>query len=597
MSLLPPVPASRRRPDARGSSPSLTVLAIVSDPAVRELMTRVLRFERLLITEDFAEGLALASVEVPDVAFIDLGIGDGAGLTLVHHLKALVPDVSIYALASRKNLDAAASAVSLGGTGLLMLPLSGDDVLSAIWGIKQRIVERSERERLERVSAMSARATGWTARVAEIADAEDRQGAAGQLVELLVEVTGALGAAVYLVGDGPRELILGAASPSLEGAPAKGSEKQILESFAAPRRLLALPLASRNVSAGYALLLEGDLSPVSAANGADPPIDGIIRLLATVAATALAMLAERERAERVGATIKDPTSSAYSFAYYVDVAGREISRARRYGRRFAIVTAVAEGLEGVEPCSPTELADRLLETAHDTDVLARVDENEFHLLLPETSGLGVHACRRRIMRSGDRGPSQDALLVGGAAFPHDGQDLGKLLRVARLRAEASKTSVVHRLDPEQTTVPDLLEALVWETASAAPARQTAAVRPLELALTEAEALVHAVVSDALRGGGATIVVTHNPELSLGVAVRTMVAQNPDDGATVHAIDLHTVPGCERIEALVLIAEHGAYALLARNEDGVLRGAHAADPLLADVLAERLGRAAGVRVFG
>jgi hypothetical protein len=77
----------------------------------------------------------------------------------------------------------------------------------------------------------------------------------------------------------------------------------------------------------------------------------------------------------------------------------------------------------------------------------------------------------------------------------------------------------------------------------------------------------------------------------------MVAQNPDDGAIVHAVDLHAVAGCERIEALVLIAEHGAYALLARNEDGILRGAHAADPLLADVLAERLGRAAGVRVFG
>ncbi len=596
MSILPPVPASRRRPDARGSSPSLTVLAIVSDQGVRELMTRVLRFERLLITEDFAEGLALASVEVPDVAFIDLGIGDGAGLTLVHHLKAIVPDVSIYALASRKNLDAAASAVSLGGTGLLMLPLSGDDVLSAIWGIKQRIVERSERERLERVSAMSARATGWTARVAEIADAEDRQGAAQQLVELLVEVTGALGAAVYLAGDGPRELILGATSPSLEGAPQKGSEKQILESFAAPRRLLALPLASRNVSAGYALLLEGDMAPVSA-TGADPPIDGIIRLLATVAATALAMLAERERAERFGATIKDPTSSAYSFAYYVDVAGREISRARRYGRRFAIVTAVAESLEGVEPCSPTELADRLLETAHDTDVLARVDENEFHLLLPETSGLGVHACRRRIMRSGDRGLSEEMLLVGGAAFPHDGQDLGKLLRVARLRAEASKTSVVHRLDPEQTTVPDLLEALVWETASAAPARQTSAVRPLELEVTEVEALVHAVVSDASRGGGALIVVTQHPELSFGAAVRTVLAQNPNDSMSVHAVDLRAVEGCERIEALVVIAEHGAYALLARSEDGVLRGAHAADPLLADVLAERLGRAAGVRVFG
>ncbi len=53
---------------------------------------------------------------------------------------------------------------------------------------------------------------------------------------------------------------------------------------------------------------------------------------------------------------------------------------------------------------------------------------------------------------------------------------------------------------------------------------------------------------------------------------------------------------EAMEALAILAEHGAYALVARSEGGVVRGVHAADPLLADFLAERLGRAAGVRVF-
>jgi ActR/RegA family two-component response regulator len=576
------------------------VLAIVSDPDVRELLPRVLRFERLLLTSDFAEGLALASAEVPEIAFIDLGIGEGAGLTLVHHLKAIVPDLAVYALATPKNLAVAAHAVSLGGAGLLMLPLSGDEVLSAIWSIKQRIVERGERERLERAAAMSARATGWISRVAEIADAPDRPAAAQQLVELLVEVTGAIGAAVYLTGDGPRELVLGAASPSLDGAPAIGSEKQILESFAAPRRLLAVPLASRQVSAGYALLLEAEPMPGASEPppGADPPIDGIIRLLATVAGTALSMLWERDRAARGGAAIKDPSSSAYSFAYYVDVAGREIGRARRYGRRFAIVTIVAEAPDGVTPRSATELADRLLGAAHDTDVLARVDESEFHLLLPEASGLAAHASRRRILRLGtgqDRPAGIEALLVGGAAFPHDGQDLGKLLRVARLRAEASKTSVVHRLEPDQQGVPELLEALIWETANGAPARQTSAVRPLELGVPEAQALVQSVVADALRGGAATIVVAHHADLALGSAVRA--ALTAPEKTVLHMLDLSALPGCARIEALAIIAEHGAYALIARNDDGTLRGAHAADPLLADLLAERLGRAAGVRVFG
>jgi hypothetical protein len=249
--------------------------------------------------------------------------------------------------------------------------------------------------------------------------------------------------------------------------------------------------------------------------------------------------------------------------------------------------------------SQTQFAERLLATADDTDLLARVDDNEFHMLLPETSGLGAHACRRRILRIGlaDRPATQNAaLLVGGAAFPHDGQDLGKLLRVARLRAEASKASVVHKLDPDTSTMPELLEMLIWETANAAPAKQTSAVRPLELVEPEAQALVHAIISDALRGGPATIVVTHHADLCLGAAARAVIG--PDDpGVTFHALDLRGSRGCARIEALAVIAEHGAYALVAKNDHGLLRGAHASDPLLADVVAERMGRAAGVRVFG
>ncbi|MRG94579.1 response regulator [Polyangium spumosum] len=598
MNSMPPIPASRRRPLDRGGAPALTVLCIAQDAAVRELLPRVLRFDKVLVTADFSEAFMMATSEAPDIAFVELGIGDGAGLSLVHHLKALVPDISVVTLATKKNLDAAANALSLGASGLLLMPLSGDDVLSSVWGIKQRLVERAERDRLERAAAVSARATGWIARIAEVAEAPDRTSAAKELVEILVEVTGAKGGAVYLAGDTPQELVLGAASPSLEGAPSAGTEQRILETFATPRRLLAVPLGSRNVAAGYVLLEEEKPRTGEGGPSADPPIDGIIRLLTNVAATAIAMLGERERAARGGAAIKDPTSSAYSFAYYVDVAGREIGRARRYGRRFSIVTMVYEPVPGQASLSATEFADRMLATVHDTDVLARVDENEFHLLLPETSGLGAHSVRRRIARlgTGEKSAASRALLVGAAAFPHDGQDLGKLLRVARARAEASKSSVVHRLDPDSNTVPDLLEMLIWETVNAAPARQTSAVRPIELDTAEAQALAQAVVADAQRGGAATIVVAHHAGLCLGAAVRSALGHEVDNVA-LHALDLRAVPGCERIEALAVIAEHGAYALLARHDDGILRGAHAADPLLADVLAERLGRAAGVRVIG
>src|SRR6185312_14312508 len=200
-----------------------------------------------------------------------------------------------------------------------------------------------------------------------------------------------------------------------------------------------------------------------------------------------------------GATIKDPGSSAYSFAYYVDVAGREIDKARRYGRRFAVATVAFEPQPDGRPplLRHAEMADQLLKAARDTDVLAHVDEHEFHLLMPETDGLGAHAARCRVLaRLAERGGKAipAGLLVGVSTFPHDGSDLSQLLRVARRRAEATRSSLVRRLPPDRTGLADLLEALTWKH-HAPPAGALSAPQPIELSISEASALAVAVVAD------------------------------------------------------------------------------------------------------
>jgi CheY-like chemotaxis protein len=582
-------PPASRRPIAEKPGTTLRILCVSANLDVRDIFARILRAERVIAAPDFHEAVARTSIEVPDLAFIDLDASEGAGLGVVLHFKSVHPDLPIYALVSKANLETAASAIAVGCTGMLMLPLSGDDVLSVASAIRQRIVERSERDQLKHAAARETRMAGWLSRATGLSGATDKYAAAKLFVGLLQEVTGAKSVAVYLAGDTPGDLVLGAASPSLVDPPAHGTETQLFEAFVSKGRVIAVPITSRNLSAGSAMLLD-----------ALPQPDNLLAQLAASAAAPLALVAERERSAQGGAALKDPTSSAYSFAYYVDVAGREIARARRYGRRFAIVTAVVEAPDAASMPSQTEVADRLLSTADDIDMLARVEENEFHLLLPETSGLGAHACRRRVLRVGLVDPpavTRATLLIGGAAFPHDGQDLGKLLRVARERAEASRASVVHKLESESSsTMLELLEMLTWETANAAPAKQISAVRPLELVEPEAQALVHAVIQDALRGGPAIIVVTNHPTSCLGTAARAVIGTD-DTNVTFHGVDLRAVRGCARIEALAIIAEHGAYALVARNDDGLLHGAHAADPLLADIVAERMGRAAGVRVFG
>ncbi|KYF51810.1 hypothetical protein BE08_23750, partial [Sorangium cellulosum] len=424
-------------------------------------------------------------------------------------------------------------------------------------------------------------------------------------------------------------------------APAYGTEADILD-FARREQLIVVPLALRRLAVGHLLLQKEpgrssafpsvrrpDSSSASGSRRA-PLLDGLVKLLATQATTALALLGERERSTG-GAAMKDPATSAYSFAYYVDVAGREIDKARRvagreidkarrHGRRFTIATIVIEPDAAAAPERPGELAfwrttpppppstldtgqvaEHLLRAVRDTDILARVDENEFHLLMPETAGLEAHACHRRMLSrvaGSDKraGYLPKGLLVGLATFPHDGQSLAQLLRIARLRADATKTSIVHRIPQDRRSIGDIFGLLVRETPAAEGPLAISAPRALDVSVADAALLATSVVRNALRGGAVFILVAHHDGLSLGAQVRTLLG-TPREDVVVHTLDLRSSPGCEDIEALCVLAEHGAYALVGRNQGGFVRGIHAADPLLADFLAERLGRAVGLRVFG
>lgn len=123
----------------------MNVLAVVGDEPTRELLPRVLGHERLAITNDIAQALALAESEPPDIAFVDLTLESGAGLMMVHHMKAIAPKTSVFAMVTKATLDAGAHAVALGGAGLLMLPLGGDEIMSAVSSVKDRLADSAAR--------------------------------------------------------------------------------------------------------------------------------------------------------------------------------------------------------------------------------------------------------------------------------------------------------------------------------------------------------------------------------------------------------------------------------------------------------------------
>jgi GGDEF domain-containing protein len=333
---------------------------------------------------------------------------------------------------------------------------------------------------------------------------------------------------------------------------------------------------------------------MSLPGGAPQPLTDLV---ATQAATVLSLIGAREQSHR--GAMKDPSSSAYTFAYFVDVAGREIAMARRHGRRFSLATV---GLElapdsGVgDETEPTVFgAERVLGAVRDTDVLARVDANEFYLLLPETGGPGAHACRRRILAQlgAVTGTSPFSAAVGVATFPHDGSDLSQLLRVAKFRADASRSSVVNTMS--LGALP--LSRLVDELLGIVPDAQARKLAPLEtphyieLPVTDLMGLVSGVVAEATRGGQTRVLATQRAGLSVGNAVRADLTRS-EGALKVDTVDVSRVVGCERVDVLIVIAEHSTYTLVGRTEGSLVRAVHSADPLLSDLLVARLSEIAG-----
>jgi DNA-binding response OmpR family regulator len=575
----------------------LNVVAIVSSADAIEVLSRTLgqSGDRLSVATDLAEGLVRISSQVPDVAFVDVTMGDGAGLAVLHHVRALAPHVTVFALTDADSLALGVQATALGSAGTLVLPLSGDELMNALADVRTRLAEREERLRLERAAAASSRHIALVEQVAELAEAPTRRDAAERLSELLISGVGLVMAAVYVpAAEGSRQLMRVAGRGPLADAPSFCDEMELLN-HARERHLDTLRLALRREQSGMVLL--GRTAEGRSASLVFP----LLPLLSAQATTALALIGAREQSHR--GAMKDPSSSAYTFAYFVDVAGREIDMARRHTRRFALATI---GVQFDRPSQgegePTVLvAEHVLSAVRDTDVLARVDANEFYLLLPETGGLGANACRGRVLAElATREPSWSlgglGVTVGVATFPHDGGDLSRLLRVAKQRAEASQNSVVHRLKLREHSLAELADALLAEPAApvSTSARGLESPHYIELPAMDLVGLALSAVSEAWRGGQARVVASVHAGISVGGAIRAEHGRD-GDGLRFDAVDVSGVSGCVNLDILCVVAEHSAYVLLGRSEGKLVRAVHAADPLLVDLVLRKLSDATDLRL--
>ncbi len=157
----------------------------------------------------------------------------------------------------------------------------------------------------------------------------------------------------------------------------------------------------------------------------------------------------------------DPLTGLYSFRAFHEAAEREIHRANRYNRPFALVLVDIDDFRRVNEtfgylagdsviCS---VAARIQSHVRPTDVAARYGGEEIALLLAETDEEGALETAERIRRTvsetplnmGEARTLRVTVSVGVALFPDDAEDLASLLQAAGEALRAAQASGKNRV--------------------------------------------------------------------------------------------------------------------------------------------------------
>jgi hypothetical protein len=391
------------------------------------------------------------------------------------------------------------------------------------------------------------------------------------IVEGVAQLSDAKGVALYATfGDDESERLRLAAVGSAVDLPSS-SQPADLSRLVQARHARVVPLVSGAGELGILIL---DHAP----NLAEPEI-------AALADLAAAMLSLVDRHDHVDESVR-----VFQPRHFRSVADRMLTLAARHDRRASVLAVTLPTSDRMNRREEATL--EIADIVRNTDALCGTEDGDLLLFLPETTGLGAHACRRRILArlTGERrarpkgnvvraqeprskGPP---IAVGIATFPHDGTALKKLVRSARKRAVDDARSPVHTLALDAMTLQELVDALIARPMLDAGPRSPF---PLDVAGSSLFALVTRACREARRGGECSIVTTLQPGLGVAAAARQVSAPS--------VLDVRAEAGCENIEAIVVEAEHGAWVCCGRVIGERFRGVHCADPLLADVLTRRL----------
>ncbi|MBW2234309.1 MAG: response regulator [Deltaproteobacteria bacterium] len=592
--------------------PKARVLAVDDQLYFRTFLEGLLAEEGYEV-ETAADGVeALHAMERDrfDLVITDLVMPEMDGGELIKRIKERWPDQAVVIVSGVGDVQTAVDAMKYGATEYLLKPIERSTLARTLEQIlnARRLHRESEKlmqENLEYMGALSLyeRAVGLFATLS-------LQPLAERTLEAFCIETGAQSGVLWVRDDQDSDkLRLVAARGLVQVAeePEALDAERLPQDFGAGESLVVF------LRHGGRLIGLVRLSDKLEGDDFGDPERALAQKAAELASVALANSLKLRSLER--RSFRDPTTKAYTLAFFEDVVRNEIQKANRFGRSFALLLLELDGLARLsERFSAPELG-RFLESLvfqvsralRSTDLIASESEGRYRVLLPETDALGAAVLKRRIREalqaadlfeelSPDERPR---LLLSAASYPADGTQVEILGHALEARLEDDRTTLLRSLDIEQESFSGAVDALLELARPGSPqtpeqvmrfAIDEVARRPRDRGLV--------FVSP---GSGIPAGVRESLERLRGLQPRAEVVLVSDAKADAVAGGPVTCVSARRagtrVPFVIYYGEGPAYALIReRSEDGDASPFfHTSDRSLVEHLAFKLQRDLGVSV--
>lgn len=429
-----------------------------------------------------------------DLAIIDIILPDYDGSQLALEIRERFPDIAVVVVTQRNEARLALNLLKNGINEYLVKPVADNEILNVIDGIIRRRVENEEKSRML-IDGGSYNLQYIYDRIIKLLTYIELDKLYDAIVETLVSVLKVQGAVLWVPDKRDKNIFRIESysglihlesypftfnlaehplqekffnSKVIEDSELSNGEGAVIGEMVDKKRNIILPLV-------YYKELYGVVKLVEKISGEFLESDiRVASLIGEFAAIAIRNCKYFEFASY--SLLKEKDTHLYSMAYFIDYAGKEIYRARRYKRPFSVVEIVVDNAEFFRLNMNKEMYENLSKWLvtnisaglRSSDVISRISESEFLLVMPDTDYMGALSY---ISRSLNNFRSEQfvslfdkyvplSVSMGAASFPAHGSDYDSLIYTCSGKIKSIRESLYRKHHLEEMSFFQIADYLI-----------------------------------------------------------------------------------------------------------------------------------------